>query len=152
MDEYESLSHSKWECKYHVVFIPKGRRKVLYGELRKYLGEVFRKLAEQKGKPDRGRASAPGSRAYDDFDPPEVCRGAGRRVYQGEERDSPGAGVRRAEAKFCGAEFLGARVLCVDSRSGRSRSSKLHPDAGAGGQAPRPAGHVALKRPPSGGQ
>ena len=42
MDEYESLSHSKWECKYHVVFIPKGRRKVLYGELRKYLGEVFR--------------------------------------------------------------------------------------------------------------
>jgi len=44
MDEYESLSHSKWECKYHVVFIPKGRRKALYGELRKYLGEVFRKL------------------------------------------------------------------------------------------------------------
>ena len=33
MDEYESLSHSKWECKYHVVFIPKCRRKVLYGSL-----------------------------------------------------------------------------------------------------------------------
>ena len=48
MDEYESLSHSKWECKYHVVFIPKGRRKALYGDLRKYLGEVFRKLAKQK--------------------------------------------------------------------------------------------------------
>lgn len=48
MDEYESLSHTKWECKYHVVFIPKCRRKVLYGELRKHLGEVFRKLAEQK--------------------------------------------------------------------------------------------------------
>jgi putative transposase len=48
MDEYESLSHSKWECKYHVVFIPKGRRKALYGDLRKHLGEVFRKLAEQK--------------------------------------------------------------------------------------------------------
>ncbi len=48
MDEFESLSHSKWECKYHVVFIPKCRRKVLYGNLRKHLGEVFRKLAEQK--------------------------------------------------------------------------------------------------------
>jgi len=48
MDDYESLSHSKWECKYHVVFIPKGRRKTLYGNLRKHLGEVFRKLAEQK--------------------------------------------------------------------------------------------------------
>ena len=48
MDEYESLSHSKWECKYHVVFIPKCRRKGLYEQLRKYLGEVFRRLAEQK--------------------------------------------------------------------------------------------------------
>src|SRR5512142_148597 len=48
MDEMESLSHTKWECKYHVVFIPKCCRKVLYGELRRYLGEVFRKLAEQK--------------------------------------------------------------------------------------------------------
>ena len=48
MDEYESLSHSKWECKYHVVFIPKCRRKVLYGNLRQHLGEVFHKLAEQK--------------------------------------------------------------------------------------------------------
>ena len=48
MDEYESLSHTKWECKYHVVFIPKGRRKTLYAELRAHLGEVFRGLAVQK--------------------------------------------------------------------------------------------------------
>src|SRR6201981_1640306 len=48
MDDYESLSHTKWECKYHVVFIPKCRRKTLYAELRRHLGEVFRKLAGQK--------------------------------------------------------------------------------------------------------
>ena len=48
MDEPESLNHPKWECKYHVVFIPKCRRKTLYQELRRYLGEVFRRLAEQK--------------------------------------------------------------------------------------------------------
>jgi len=48
MDEMESLSHTKWECKYHVVFIPKCRRKTLYGELPEHLGEVFRKLAVQK--------------------------------------------------------------------------------------------------------
>ena len=48
MDEYESLSHTKWECKYHVVFIPKCRRKTLYAELRRHLGEVFRRLAMQK--------------------------------------------------------------------------------------------------------
>src|SRR5512141_3178374 len=49
MNEYESLNHTKWECKYHVVFIPKYRRKALYGELRSHLGQVFRELAQQKG-------------------------------------------------------------------------------------------------------
>jgi putative transposase len=48
MDTVESLNHSVWDCKYHVVFIPKCRRKTLYGELRQYLGEVFRRLAQQK--------------------------------------------------------------------------------------------------------
>lgn len=48
MEGQESLSHTKWECKYHVVFIPKCRRRVLYGQLRQHLGEVFRRLAEQK--------------------------------------------------------------------------------------------------------
>jgi putative transposase len=48
MDEAESLSHSQWACKYHVVFIPKCRRKTLYEQLRPHLGEVFRKLAAQK--------------------------------------------------------------------------------------------------------
>ncbi len=48
MDDFESLSHTKWDCKYHIVFIPKYRRKVLYGQLRTHLGEVFRNLAAQK--------------------------------------------------------------------------------------------------------
>jgi len=48
MDEYESLSHTKWACKYHVIFIPKCRRRALYGQLRERLGEVFRNLAARK--------------------------------------------------------------------------------------------------------
>ena len=48
MDNIESLNHTKWDCKYYVVFIPKGRRKVLYGQLRVHLGEVFRTLAQHK--------------------------------------------------------------------------------------------------------
>jgi len=48
MDDYESLSHTKWECKYHVVWIPKCRRHTLYKELGPHLGEVFKKLALQK--------------------------------------------------------------------------------------------------------
>ncbi|WP_211245102.1 transposase, partial [Sedimenticola selenatireducens] len=41
MRRVESLSHTRWECKYHIVFIPKYRRKVLFGQIRKELGEVF---------------------------------------------------------------------------------------------------------------
>ncbi len=48
MTNYRKLQHSEWECKYHVVFIPKYRRKVLYGALRRRLGEVFHRLARQK--------------------------------------------------------------------------------------------------------
>jgi putative transposase len=48
MNDYETLNHTTWDCKYHIVFIPKRRRKVLYQELRRHLGEVFRQLAAQK--------------------------------------------------------------------------------------------------------
>ena len=48
MDNSLSLNHSRWECKYHVVWIPKYRKKTLYGEVRRYLGEVFRDLAKAR--------------------------------------------------------------------------------------------------------
>ena len=46
--EIQSLAHTRWECKYHVVWMPKNRRQVLYGRLRQHLGEVLRELARQK--------------------------------------------------------------------------------------------------------
>jgi REP element-mobilizing transposase RayT len=48
MKDISSLSHTRWECKYHIVFIPKYRRKALYYELRQYLGDIFRGLAAQR--------------------------------------------------------------------------------------------------------
>jgi putative transposase len=47
-DQYQSMSHSKWDCKYHVVFVPKYRRSVLYGKIRQHLGKIFHELARQK--------------------------------------------------------------------------------------------------------
>ena len=47
-DLYQSLSHTKWDCKYHVVFVPKRRRKVLFGNIRRSLGQIFHTLAKQK--------------------------------------------------------------------------------------------------------
>jgi putative transposase len=48
MSTFESLSHSRWDCKYHVVFVPKCRKKALYGKIRKFLGPVFHELASQR--------------------------------------------------------------------------------------------------------
>jgi putative transposase len=48
MEDYRSLSHTRWQCKYHVIFIPKYRRKALYGAIRKEIGKVFHRLAQPK--------------------------------------------------------------------------------------------------------
>jgi putative transposase len=45
---YQSLSHSQWDCKYHIVFVPKRRRKVIFGQTRRHLGQIFHSLARQK--------------------------------------------------------------------------------------------------------
>lgn len=49
MSDTKSLSHTKWNCKYHIVFAPKYRRQVFYGEKRRAIGEILRKLCEWKG-------------------------------------------------------------------------------------------------------
>ena len=48
MNDIETLNHTTWDCKYHLIWIPKYRKKLLYGQLRKHLGEVFRGLSIQK--------------------------------------------------------------------------------------------------------
>ena len=49
MDDDLSLSHTRWNCKYHIVFIPKYRRKTIYGKLRSDIGQIIRQLCEYKG-------------------------------------------------------------------------------------------------------
>ncbi len=48
MKEYQSLSHTRWNCKYHVVFIPKRRKSRIFGALRKHLGDIFHDLVSRK--------------------------------------------------------------------------------------------------------
>ena len=55
MKEYQSLSHTRWDCKYHVVFIPKRRKKLIFGKLRKHIGEVLHDPGKSEGKRDCGR-------------------------------------------------------------------------------------------------
>ncbi len=119
MDKLESLSHSKWECKYHIVFIPKCRRKTLYKELRPYLGEVFRQLARQKEcRVEEGHLMADHVHILISI-PPKYAVSSVVGYLKGKSAVPCSAGVRRAETPFCGAAFLGAGLLRFDGRSGR---------------------------------
>ena len=53
---YQSLSHSKWDCKYHVIFVPKYRLMVIFGEIRKFLGPIFQEKSKAEGVPNSGGA------------------------------------------------------------------------------------------------
>ena len=103
MDTVESLNHSVWDCKYHVVFIPKCRRKTLYGDLRQYLGEVFRRLAQQKeSRIEEGHLLSDHVHMLIAI-PPKYAVAQGGGVYQEEERDPFGASVRGARGTSSGS-------------------------------------------------
>ena len=118
MDEMESLSHTKWECKYHVVFIPKCRRKVLYGELRRHLGEVFRKLAEQKESRIEEGHLLPDHVHMMIAIPPKYAVSQVIGFIKGKSAIHLARVIRRAKEELRGAAFLGAPVLGVDGGAG----------------------------------
>jgi len=118
MDDAQSLSHTVWNCKYHVVWIPKYRRKVVYGELRRHLGEVFRELAFQKeSKVVEGHLLADHVHMLVSI-PPKYAGSAGSRFYQREERDSHCQDVWWSETELHWVQLLGSRLLRVDHRGG----------------------------------
>ncbi len=101
----QSLSHWKWDCKYHVVFVPKYRRKAIYGEIRKGLGAIFHELARQTECRIVAGHLMGGSRAHVYRDTPEVCRCLRRRVSQGQERHRDCQALGRLTTNFNGENF-----------------------------------------------
>jgi putative transposase len=95
MRRVESLSHTRWECKYHIVLIPKYRRKTLFGQIRRELGEVFHQLARQKESLiEEGHIM--GDHV---LDTPEIRSISGSRVYQRKKCDLHCAYIPGTEAK-----------------------------------------------------
>src|SRR5271155_235047 len=104
MNEYESLSHTTWDCKYHVVFIPKCRRKTLYQDAiyeGDFCGFSYSASASGRSVPQacasegiegRRRAFDARSCAHAAVDPAEIRGVAGGRFHQGQERDPHGSG------------------------------------------------------------
>jgi Transposase IS200 like len=108
---YQRLAHSSWDCKYHVVFVPKRRRKVLFGQARRKLGEVFHALARQK----ECQIIAAGPCAHVYRDSSEVSGGLSDRISaEREERHSDGPLVWQ-RAEFHGRALLGPWIRSVHS-------------------------------------
>jgi len=148
MDEMESLSHTKWECKYHVVFIPKCRRKTLYRELRRHLGEVFRKLAVQKESRIEEGHLLPDHVHMMISIPPKYAVSEVVGFIKGESAIHLARVYGEQKRNFVGQHFW-ARGYYV-STIGRDEAvnSRLHPAAGRRGQAIGPTQPLALTWPP----
>ena len=138
MNDPNRLTHSVWDCKYHIIWIPKYRRKRLYGGIAQDLGKIFHELARQRG----GRACVPGSYPHADRNTAEVRRIHSGRVYQREERNSDSPNISWETAKFQRTKFLGAWILCVDRRPRRGIDQKIYPRTGSRRSTARPIGNV----------
>jgi putative transposase len=150
MDDYESLSHSKWDCKYHVVFIPKCRRKTLYGELRQHLGEIFRKLAMQKeSRVEEGHLMPDHVHMMISI-PPKYAVSQVIGYIKGKSAIHLARVYGERKRNFIGQHFWAQVLLRLDRRSRRSGDHGIHQEAGGRRLSPRSTEHVAL-RPPSGG-
>ena len=118
MTSYRSLNHTKWACQYHVVFIPKYRKKAIYADLRRYLGDVLRRLAQRReSEVEEGHLMVDHVHLMLSI-PPEVLGGGCDRLHQGEECDPHRSKLRGAAAQFRGAALLGSRLLRVHGGAG----------------------------------
>ena len=110
MPDIETLNHTTWDCKYHVAFIPRYRRKALYHELRRHLGEVFRTLAAQKEcRIEEGDLLADHVHMLLSI-PPKYSVAQVGGLYQGESGDPHCSDLYGAPQELYRAPFLGSGV------------------------------------------
>ena len=107
MYDSQSLSHTKWECKYHIVWIPKYRKKALFVELRKYLGEILRELAKQKECEVLEGHLMPDHVHIMLSIPPKYSVSQVVEIHQRQERNPDCPQLPREEEEFRWSEFLG---------------------------------------------
>jgi REP element-mobilizing transposase RayT len=152
MDEYESLSHTTWTCKYHVVFIPKCRRKALYQELRRHLGEVFRKLALQKeSKVEEGHLMPDHVHMLLSIPPKYAVSQAVGFIKGKSAIHLARVGLRGAQAQLRGPALLGPWILREHGRPRRGGHPSLHSQSRETGSEARTNEPLALTTPPLGG-
>ena len=147
MNDVNSLSHTSWNCKYHVVFAPKYRRKVFFGEKRREIGSILRTLCNWKGnKIIEAEVCADHPHADRDTakDSSSKFHGVGERKKQPDAvREVPGAKIEIPEPGI-----LVPWVLCGHGREKCKEDTGVHPMSVRAGQSRRAADHAKLLKCP----
>jgi putative transposase len=138
METYETLKHTTWECKYHIVFIPKCRKKVLYGEIRRELGAVFKDLTRQRESEIHEGHLMPDHVHMLISIPPKYSVAQVMGFMKGKKGDPHCSGVGREKEELRGAAVLGTGLLGVDGGPGRRGGAPIHPRAREGRSAHGP--------------
>ena len=125
--EFNHLNHATWACKYHVVFAPKYRKKLLFGKIKRHLGPSVSRSGATEGVPDRGGTFDAGSRSNVDLDTSQIFGGADHKIYERQEFDMDRTECRTEDAEFSRPQILGAWILCHDRWPGRVSDQSLHP-------------------------
>ena len=125
---YQRLAHSSWDCKYHVVIVPKRRRKVLFGQARRKLGDIFHALARQKECQIIEGHLLPDHVHMCIAIPPKYPVASSDRISEREERHSDGPLVRQG-TEFHGRAPLGPWVRRVHCGLRAGASPQIHPRA-----------------------
>lgn len=115
MDE-KSLSHTSWNCKYHIVLVPKYRRKVIYGKLRKDIGKILRMLCDYKHVEIIEAHAMPDHIHMLVSIPPKLAVADFNGISQREKYSDDIRAARKHEVQVWKKSVLGKRILCKYSR------------------------------------
>ena len=142
MKDYQSLSHTKWDCKYHVVFIPKYRRKRILGTLRQHLGEIFRELAKQKeSRIVEGHLMADHVHMCISI-PPKRAVSSVVEFIKGKSAISIARNFMGRKRNFTGESFWARGYFVSTGGAGGRSRSRIHSAPGAGGATVGAAEHA----------
>ena len=130
MDDAQSLCHTRWDCKYHIVWIPKCRRKMLFGRIRKHLADLLHSLARQKEcKILEGHLQPDHIHIYD-IDSTKILRCTGDRFHEGQERNPYCSNVPWSEKELYRHALFGTRLLCINRWRRRGNNCQLYKKPG----------------------
>ena len=138
MKDSKSLSHTRWNCKYHIVFAPKYRRQVIYGKIKNDLGTILRRLCECKGIEIHGGELVQRPCAHASEHSAEIQRVINRRVSERKKQPDDIRPPCELEVQVWKSAVLVCRILRRYGRSQQKGDTGVHSESDTGRYSERP--------------